>query len=180
MLISHWRMTQNLCRFRNCRFHITEWPSFSVKLTQIGGDILSVLISICQSPFMAYENNIQPNVNPIQRIGEIGKQEQIVAHGWPFNTLKPRQNGRHIADDTFKRIFVNENIRILIEISLRFVPKCPIKNTPALVQIMAWRRPGDKPLSEPMMVSLPMHICVTRPQWVNSLSTGRCDHNFDV
>ena len=32
---------------------------------------------------------------------------------------------------------------------------------------MAWRRLGDKPLSEPMMVSLPMHICVTRPQWVN-------------
>ena len=39
----------------------------------------------------------------------------------------------------------------------------------ALVQIMAWRRPGDKPLSEPMMVSLLTHICVTRPQWVNSL-----------
>ena len=35
------------------------------------------------------------------------------------------------------------------------------------VQIMAWRRPGDKPLSEPMMVSLTTHICVTRPQWVN-------------
>ena len=32
---------------------------------------------------------------------------------------------------------------------------------------MAWRRPGDKPLSEPMMVSLSTHICVTRPQWVN-------------
>ena len=32
---------------------------------------------------------------------------------------------------------------------------------------MAWHRPGDKPLSEPMMVSLLMHICVTRPQWVN-------------
>ena len=31
---------------------------------------------------------------------------------------------------------------------------------------MAWRRPGDKPLSKPMMVSLPTHICVTRPQWV--------------
>ena len=31
---------------------------------------------------------------------------------------------------------------------------------------MAWRRPGDKPLFEPMMVSLPTHICVTRPQWV--------------
>ena len=34
---------------------------------------------------------------------------------------------------------------------------------------MAWRRSGDKPLSEPMMVRLPMHICITRPQWVNAL-----------
>ena len=39
---------------------------------------------------------------------------------------------------------------------------------PALVQIMAWRRPGDKPLSETMMVSSPTHICVTRPRWVNN------------
>ena len=35
-------------------------------------------------------------------------------------------------------------------------------------QIMAWRRPGDKPLSKAMMVNLPTHICVTRPQWVNN------------
>ena len=48
------------------------------------------------------------------------------------------------------------------------VPKGPIDNIPALVQIMAWRRPGDKPLSEPMMARLLTHICVTRPQWVNS------------
>ena len=41
-----------------------------------------------------------------------------------------------------------------------------INNIPALVQIMAWRRPGDKPLFEPMVVSLLTHICVTRPQWV--------------
>ena len=27
-----------------------------------------------------------------------------------FNTLRPRQNGRHFADDTFKRIFFNENV----------------------------------------------------------------------
>ena len=33
---------------------------------------------------------------------------------------------------------------------------------------MAWRRLGDKPLSESMMVSLPTHICVTRPQWVKT------------
>ena len=83
------------------------------------------------------------------------------------NTLRPRENGRHFADDIFKCIFVNENLCIPIKISLKFVPKGPINNIPALVQIMAWRRPGDKPLSEPMMISLPTHICVTRPQWVN-------------
>ena len=85
-----------------------------------------------------------------------------------FNTLRPRQNERRFADDIFKCIYLNENVWISIKISLNFVPQGPINNIPALVQIMAWRRPGDKPLSEPMVVSLPTHICVTRPQWVNA------------
>ena len=50
-----------------------------------------------------------------------------------FNTLRPGQNGRRFADDTFKRIFSNENVRISIKISLKFVPKGPIDNIPALV-----------------------------------------------
>ena len=83
------------------------------------------------------------------------------------NTLRPRQHGLHFKDGTFKRIFLNENVWIPIEISLKFVPKGPINNIPTLFQIMAWRRPGDKPLSETMMVSSLTHICVTRPQWVN-------------
>ena len=81
-------------------------------------------------------------------------------------TLRPRQNGRHFADDTFKCIFLNENVRIAIKISLKFVLKGPFNNNSALVKIMAWRRPGDKPLSKPMMVRSLTHICVTRPQWV--------------
>ena len=80
--------------------------------------------------------------------------------------IEARQNGRHFADNIFKCIFVNENVSIAIKMSLTFLPKGSIKNIPALVPIMAWRRPGDKPLSEPMMVSLPTHICVTQPQWV--------------
>ena len=46
----------------------------------------------------------------------------------------------------------------IIKISLKFVPKGPINNIPALVQIMAWQRPGAKPFSEPMMFSLLKHI----------------------
>ena len=85
-----------------------------------------------------------------------------------LNSLRPRQNGRNFADDTFKQFFQNENVSILIKISLKFVPKAPINNIPSLVQIMAWHRPGDKPLSEPMMVSVLTNICVTRPQWVKT------------
>ena len=82
-------------------------------------------------------------------------------------TLRPRQNGRHFPDDIFKGIFLNENEWISLKISLKFVPKVRINNIPALVQIMAWRRPGDKPLSGPVMISLLTHLCVARPPWVN-------------
>ena len=56
-----------------------------------------------------------------------------------------------LADDNFKCIFFNENYRILIEISLKFVPRSATDNKPALVQVMALRWRGDKPLPEPMM-----------------------------
>ena len=68
-----------------------------------------------------------------------------------LNSSPPGQNGHHFADDIFKCIFVNEKFCILIEISLKFVPKGLIDNNPALVQITAWRWIGDKPLSEPML-----------------------------
>ena len=77
-----------------------------------------------------------------------------------LNTLRLRQTGRHFADAIFKCFFLNENVWIPIKISLKFVSKGPINNISALVQIMAWHRPGQ-PLSEPMMVSLLTHICVT-------------------
>ena len=95
----------------------------------------------------------------------------ILPYQW-LNTLRPRQNGRHFADDIFKCIFLNENVWLSVKISWNFVPQGPINTIPALVQIMACRRPGDKPLSEPMMVSLLTHICVTRPQWLKE--RGRC------
>ena len=91
-----------------------------------------------------------------------------------LNILRPRQNGRHFIYAIFKWIFLNENVWIPIKISLKFVPQGPINDIPALVQIMAWRQPGDKPLSGPMMVRLPMHICVTRPQWVNMFVVKLC------
>ena len=57
----------------------------------------------------------------------------------------------YLADNIFMCIYLNENIWITIKISLKFVPEGLINNIPTLVQIMAWRFPGDKPLSEPMI-----------------------------
>ena len=76
--------------------------------------------------------------------------------GWPFSS---RLSQMHFIE--WKYIWIS------IEISLTFVRKSPNNNSPTLVQIMAWCRPGAKPLPEPMMVRLPTHICITRPQWDN-------------
>ena len=109
---------------------------------------------------------------------KLGHRLAIEFHRKPLvallSTLRPRQNGRHFPDDIFKWIFLHENVWISINISLKFVPRGPINNILTLVQVMAWRRPGDKPLSEPMMVRLPTHKCATRPQWVNhALTPGK-------
>ena len=59
-------------------------------------------------------------------------------------------------------------LRYRLKFHWSFNPKSPT-NIPELVQIMAWRRPGDMPFSESMMVRLPTHICASPPQWVNAL-----------
>ena len=72
----------------------------------------------------------------------------------------------NLAENIFRNIFMNEKFCIVIRISLKFVPKGPINNIPALVEIIARPQPGNKPLSESMMIILLSHICVIRPQWV--------------
>ena len=58
----------------------------------------------------------------------------------------------NLAEDILNCIFLNENDdRTPIQISLKYVPRSPIDNKPAMVHVMAWRRTGGKPLPEPMM-----------------------------
>ena len=76
-----------------------------------------------------------------------------------LNVLTHWRNCHHFEDDIFKCIALNDIGCISINISLTIVPMGQIHNIPALVQIMAWRRPGDKPLSESMM--LYWHIYVS-------------------
>ena len=96
----------------------------------------------------------------------------ITSRSWPgpgFNRTFHRKTSRRLeaarlvvyiitslwnatgANGIFKCISLNEIICILIRISLKFVPTVPIDNKWTLVQVMAWRRTGDKPLSELML-----------------------------
>ena len=80
-----------------------------------------------------------------------------------------------LADDIFKCIFLNENDRILIQISLKFVPNGPINNNQVLVYVMAWCRIRDKLLSEPMLT----RWCAPRYMNASRASQAR-DQNFTV
>ena len=56
-----------------------------------------------------------------------------------------------LADSILKSILINEKLRILIRITLKFVSKDPIDSKPPLVQVMTWRQTDDKPLPKPML-----------------------------
>ena len=61
----------------------------------------------------------------------------ILSQARCVNPLMTRQKRRHFAN-IFTCIFLNEKVLISIKIPLNFIPKCPINNIPALVQIMGW------------------------------------------
>ena len=125
---------------------------FNCEMLNKGANVLVTVISLTLS------SDIRPGDQSMNKYG-------LPVSAGLINTFTPRQNGRHFTDNTFKCIFLKENIRILMEISPNFVGNVPINNISSLAYIMAWRWPG---LSEPMMVRLLTHICITRPQWVNT------------
>ena len=94
----------------------------------------------------------------------INVDPRVFAIGVPIDTLRPRQNCCHFADDILRSIVLYKNARISLKFSLKCVLKVRIDNIPALIQIMTWCRPGDTPLSETMMIDLQTHLCVTRRQ----------------
>ena len=116
-----------------------------------------------QYTIIASSNVLAPSMPQATTRTSYDMAQHVYMHHWAINSSPTtQQNGRHFTDDTF----FNENVKVSIKIHCILVFNGPVDNIAALVQIMAWRWPGGKPLSVPMMVRLPTHICVTRPQWV--------------
>ena len=90
--------------------------------------------------------NIMP---PAPKGGGIKKWTYTIHYAKPTAQLLFKNR---FPDNIFKCIFLNENVWILIKISLKLVPKGPINNIPSLIQIMARHQTGNKPLSEIMLI----------------------------
>ena len=88
-----------------------------------------------------------------------------------FNSSPPRQDGHHATGDIFKCIFMNEKSCILIEIPPKFVPKVRLTSQSidksVLIQVMAWRQRGNKPLTEPMQTQFTDAYMQYNERWVN-------------
>ena len=135
-----------------------------------------VLISVCSSWRSWYPCHLHPDPSDFtkwpllwqiaQTNADLSTGGDTELNGMPFNTLRLRQNCRNLSDNSFRCVFLSEDLWILLKISLKCVSEIWINNIPVLVQIMAWRQSGNKPVSKPMMVSLLMHICITWPQWI--------------
>ena len=137
----HTKQWEDLGHTVNSHLSLSMWPLHASHWVSIVCSIIWCgLIVIC-SHIMSYWRYHHRNDKSRMEISPV----TLSAH-LPLDKM-----AAILADDNFKCIFLNENDRILIEISLKFVPRSPTDNKTALVHVMAWRRTGDKPLSEPML-----------------------------
>ena len=131
------------------------WENLSKFWSMLAARVIASIFGI--SITIRLNRNWQDVLESMFSIRGLRQAADLYVHTLPkssLNALRPRHIQTHFLE------------WFSIKISLKFVPKGPINNNPALVQIMAWCRPGDKPLFESMMVSSLTHICVTRPQGV--------------
>ena len=166
MICQGWRATKTISSVNYC-LHFSHYRNITLLFFFVNRMFIFCMYhcSLAEVTHVKYDCEAVDSMDILQikLIAEALVPNQVT----PLNTLKLSQNGCHFTE-VLKCIFLNENLWISLRISLKFIPKVPINNIPALVQIMARHRSDNKPLSEPMMVSFLMHICVPRPQWVNN------------
>ena len=156
------------CIFVNER----NWLSNKIKLKYVSLDTYHNSLALVEVMVWSLPQPLMTNVTDIS--ASLGLND--------LTHLPLDKMGAILADDIFKRIFLNENVIIAIQISLKFVTYGPIGNKSALVRVMAWRRTGDKPLPEPMMTqstdakaALGGDELKTRAKWTTLLTRLWCN-----
>ena len=138
----------------------TVWTSQMAETTnRVKAYVDQTFSSLASSKFVETTTQCEANDDKIACIS-------MLVQFWTLtvdNSSPPGQNGRHFADDIFK--CMNEKLRILIRVSLKFVPKGPINNKSALVQVMAWAEQATSHYLKKCLLSSLTHICGTRGRW---------------
>ena len=86
---------------------------------------------------------------------------------WPVNSPHKGPVTRKMLPFDDVIMFMNENLCILIWISLKYVPKGSIENKSAMVQVIVCRRTGDNRYLNQCLPSSPTHMCMIRERWAN-------------
>ena len=95
-----------------CQISTGKWKYVNPCLDFLGiSDQRTAYVKLQERPRWTYVR--RSSVTPDLSIGTPSFQ---------FNPLRPRQSGRHFTEDIFKYIFLNENVWISMNISLKFVP----------------------------------------------------------
>ena len=149
-MVSYWSQMTSFNTMELCQICFRAMACWIAVRSWTNVDLLSVMsYGIYLRPKemrkMSVTTKFEKSFNPLSQL-PMGKWVLLI------NTLRLRQNVRHFADDISKCISLNEHFLILNKIWLKCVPCGLIENKAALVQIMAWHRTGNKPLSEAMLV----------------------------
>ena len=164
-LISNWQQLRGVGDTVCLRCYV-KWRAPKISVTVVTFDARQVLSTISGVVMNLGPNSIQichltsignPNVD-IRRsyyrlISTMGSPIPVRRHLYIESGPGIRNDSHMVtcAANISKIIFLNENVWILNMIWLKFVPKLPIDNDTALIQLMAWHIIGDKPVSLPMM-----------------------------
>ena len=134
-----WQTTANQALREHCwrpHYLAVKWSAFRVKiLWRSNWELNMAAVSSW-------------NHGPTYRTGQVSGHCMVLIS---FNILRLAENGWHFAYNIFELIFLFENCCILIQISLKLVPKGRIDSNSSLVRMMASCYTGTKPLSEPVM-----------------------------
>ena len=99
-----------------------------------------------------------------------GTEVKHWSYVWTLNSLRPRQNGRHYADDNFKCIFLNENYEFWIRFHRIMFPRVQLAINKHWFRQWLGVEQGTSHCLNQWWNVIPMHICITWLQWVNILN----------
>ena len=140
-----------------------DWRRYNVTSSVIGWTLPRIIPAVCHA---LYKFCYQGQMTALILINFFWSTKWISLFlNQLFDTLRPRPNGQYFVDDIFKGISWNENVWIVVDISLKFIREGPTDNKSSLVRKMTRHRQVSGHYLNQWWSRLPMGICVAQPRY---------------